>query len=137
MPTSEIGSLEPENGLGGVPAQREAGGSAVVFDRAAFLDRAMGDVEFARVLVETFLQDIPPQIEILATAASGGDGRLAERQAHRIRGASANMSGEAMRGTAAEMEAAAKAGDLVTLGRLMPELRRRFAELAAELKAKV
>ena len=137
MPTSEFGNLEPEVSPGGIPAQKEAGGSAVVFDRAAFLDRAMGDVDFARVLVGTFLQDIPPQIEILAAAASGGDGHLAMRQAHRIRGAAANMSGEALRGTAAEMEAAGKAGDLATLGGLMPELRIRFAELAAELKAKV
>ena len=70
---------------------------------------------------------------------AGDAGRAAdiERQAHTIKGASANVGGEVLRETAFEMEKAGKAGDLVALKTLLPEMQKRFARLkeAMELDA--
>ena len=86
--------------------------AAVVFDRAGMLERLMQDEDLARVVTESFLDDIPRQIEALRGYIEAWDAPGAERQAHTIKGSSANVSGEALRALAAEMEKAGQAGDL-------------------------
>ena len=49
-----------------------------------------------------------------------------EHVAHSIKGASANVGGEALREVALEMETAAKAGDMELLTSRMPELVKQF-----------
>ena len=72
----------------------------------------MNDEDLARVVTESFLDDIPRQIEALRGYLDAWDAPGAERQAHTIKGASANVGGEALRALAFEMEKAGKAGDL-------------------------
>ena len=103
--------------------------TAPVFDRAAFLARVMDDEELVREITEMFLADLPVQLESLAAAVNSGDGLLAGRQAHGIKGASANVGGEALRETAFEMEKAGRAGDLAALKTLLPQAQERFARL--------
>ncbi|MEI6126845.1 MAG: response regulator [Pseudomonadota bacterium] len=100
-----------------------------VFDRASFLGRLMGDEELAVTIEKAFLADMPVQIEKLAAAVHAGDAQQAGEQAHRIKGASANVGGEALRETAFEMEKAGKAGDIACLRIFLPELEKRFGEL--------
>ena len=108
-----------------------------VFDRAAFLERVMDDEDLVREIAELFLADLPVQLGRLAAAVDSGDCRLAGQLAHGIKGASANVGGEVLRETAFEMEKAGKAGDLVALKTLLPEMQKRFARLkeAMELDA--
>jgi PAS domain S-box-containing protein len=83
-----------------------------VFDKAGMLGRLMDDEDLARSVAEGFLTDIPRQIDTLRGFLAVGDAPGAERQAHTIKGASANVGGEALRAVATEMENAARAGDL-------------------------
>ncbi len=101
----------------------------VVFDRAAMLERLMNDEELARVVTASFLDDIPRQIEALRGYLDAWDAPGAERQAHTLKGASANVSGEALRALAFEMEKAGKAGDLSSVRARMDDLEREFARL--------
>ena len=93
-----------------------------VFDKAGMMARLMDDEDLARTVVEGFLEDIPKQIEALKGYLEAGDAARAERQAHTIKGASANVGGEALRAVAFEMEKAGKTGDLESVTARLPEL---------------
>ena len=110
------------------------GVEAVIFDREGFMKRIMGDEALAGRLMNGFLADMPVQIEKLKATIDAGDGLLAGQQAHRIKGAAANLGGVALQGVAFSMERAGKAGELETLRALLPDLRRRFAELKDALE---
>jgi HPt (histidine-containing phosphotransfer) domain-containing protein len=73
-----------------------------------------------------FLQDIPRQINALKGYLEAGDTRCAERQAHTIKGASANVGGERLREVAFEIERAAGAGDMDAARRSLPKLTKQF-----------
>lgn len=100
-----------------------------VFDRSAFLKRMMGDEDLAREIGEGFLRDIPEQIDKLAEALDAKDTGRAEFFAHRIKGAAANIAGEALSEAAARMEHAAGTGEVDALCVILPELRIQFALL--------
>jgi CheY-like chemotaxis protein/HPt (histidine-containing phosphotransfer) domain-containing protein len=102
---------------------------APVFDKAGMIARMMDDEDLARTVVGGFLGDIPRQIKALQDFLKTGDVPGAERQAHTIKGASANVGGEALRAVAFEMEKAAKAGDLESVAARLPELDNHFARL--------
>ena len=102
---------------------------SVVFDRAAMLERLMDDEELAAVVVEKFLEDIPCQIETLRRCLNGADIAGAERQAHLLKGAAANVGGEAFQALAFEMEKAGKTGDLGSIAGRMDDLDLQFRRL--------
>ena len=96
--------------------------------------RLMDDEDLARTVVEGFLDDIPQQIEALRGYLEAGDAPGAERQAHTIKGASANVGGEALRAVAFEMEKAGKEKNLDKLTMLLPKLEREFDRLRQAMK---
>jgi HPt (histidine-containing phosphotransfer) domain-containing protein len=102
---------------------------APIFDKAGMMARLMEDEDLARTVAEGFLEDIPRQIEALRGYLEAGDAPGAERQAHAIKGASANVGGEALCAAAFDMEKAAKAGDLDAAGGHMAELDAQFDRL--------
>ena len=102
---------------------------APVFDTRGMMARMMGDEVLARKIMEGFLEDIPKQIETLKTYLKAGDTTRTERQSHTIKGAAANMGGEAMRAAAHEMEKMARAGDLEAVVARLPGLEAQFARL--------
>jgi len=102
---------------------------APVFDKAGMIARMMDDEDLARTVIGGFLEDIPKQIEILKDFLEAGDVPKTERQAHSIKGASANVGGEALHEVAFEMEKAAKAGDLKSVAARLPELENQFVRL--------
>ena len=107
---------------------------APVFDRAGMMARMMDDEVLAKEVVEAFLNDIPRQIGTLQGCLEAGDAPGAERQAHTIKGASANVGGEALRAVAFEMEKAARAGDLEAANVRMAELKTQFEKLKQAMK---
>lgn len=115
--------------------QEETGKTPVVFDRRGLLDRLMGDAELAAELVGVFLEDLPRQLEALRSSLTAGDLAAAERQAHSVKGASANVGGEALRAAAFAIEKAGKAGDLEAMNALLPALQKAFEDLKTELEA--
>jgi HPt (histidine-containing phosphotransfer) domain-containing protein len=103
--------------------------AAPVFDKPGMMARLSDDEDVARMLIECFLEDIPKQILALRGYLEKGDAASAERQAHTIKGASANLGGEALRAVAFEMEKAAKAGNLEYVKSHLPELENQFTRL--------
>ncbi|MFI5378340.1 MAG: response regulator [Tepidisphaerales bacterium] len=100
-----------------------------VFDRAGMMARLMDDQELASAVTAAFLEDVPRQITALKGYLAAGDISSVHRQAHTIKGASANVSGEALRAVAVAMEDAAKAGDLSDAERHLEELETEFDRL--------
>ncbi len=100
-----------------------------VFDKAALLDRVMGDEGLVREVAEAFCSDMPSLISQLADAAAVGDGSLGARHAHTIKGAAANVGAEALRELALKMEQACKANDQETMQVLLPQLKHAFTQL--------
>lgn len=64
----------------------------------------MNDEELAEIIIAGFLSDIPLQILALKQHLQTGDIAATGRQAHRIKGASANISAEALRVAAHDIE---------------------------------
>jgi CheY-like chemotaxis protein/HPt (histidine-containing phosphotransfer) domain-containing protein len=105
-----------------------------VFDMAGMMARMMDDEDLARTVVGGFLEDLPKLIKALKGYLEAGDVPGTERQSHTIKGASANMGGEALRKVAFEMEKAAKAGDLKSVAARLPELEIQFARLKTAME---
>ena len=96
----------------------------------------MDDEDLAQIVIEGFLIDIPQQIQILKDCLECSDAEGAHRQAHTIKGAAANISGEALRRVAFEMEKYGKNGDLSAIQIHMIELEQQFEYLSKALKEK-
>ena len=107
---------------------------APVFDRPALMNRLGHDAGLMRMVLDTFLDDIPRQIALLRDFLASGDARGAERQAHTIKGASANIGAERLRALAFEMEKTAKAGNLEGVLAGLDELDEQFGRLRETLQ---
>ncbi len=94
----------------------------LILDSTGLFERMMDDGGLVKAILEGFLQDIPDQIQALKKCLATGDIPCAERQAHSIKGAAANVSGEAVRAVALEVEEAGRTGDLDAARARMGEL---------------
>jgi protein-histidine pros-kinase len=83
-----------------------------VFDQESLLERLQNDADLARLVVTTFLNDVPQQVEKLRFFIERADTQGAAYQAHLLKGAAANVGCEAFRAIASEIEQAAKVGDI-------------------------
>ncbi len=100
-----------------------------IWDRAAMLDRLMGDEELTEKILKGFIEDMPRQIDALRRYIEVGDTARAKTQAHTIKGAAANVGGERLRTVAFDLEQAGKAGDLEGMKSRLDALSACFAEL--------
>lgn len=105
-----------------------------VFDSRSLLNATCDDRDLAGQVVEVFLADIPEQFAALASALGAGDAKSAERVSHSIKGASATVGGERMRGIAFECETCGREGRLRELADLVPALKAAYAELEVVLR---
>ena len=107
------------------------------FDRAALLNRLMGDEDLARTVLEGFLEDLPRQISGLEGLLLAGDITASQNGAHTIKGAAASVGGEAVRMAAAEMEHMARDGNLKNMRGLLPELKECAAGLTRAMRESI
>jgi PAS domain S-box-containing protein len=105
-----------------------------VWDRQKLLARLMDDEDLAIAIQDSFLEDIPQQIQKLKTFLEIGDVSEIMRQAHTIKGAAANIGGERLRFVAYEMEKAAGSQDLAAVGSFMEELGVQFDRLKETMR---
>jgi PAS domain S-box-containing protein len=105
-----------------------------IWDRARMLDRLMGDEQLADQIMAEFLADMPRSIDVLSAYLAAKDVAGAVRQTHSIKGASANVGGEALYQLVSEMEIAAKAGELGSVQMRLPELEEAFNRFKEHLK---
>ena len=102
---------------------------AKIWDSTVLLERMSGDAELEKKMLESFLAFMPQQISALKTAVAAGDLETSTRQAHSIKGATANVGGEAMRAVAAGMETAGRSADLDGIKSRLTELDQAYEQL--------
>jgi CheY-like chemotaxis protein/HPt (histidine-containing phosphotransfer) domain-containing protein len=98
----------------------------IVFDRTALLDLLEGDEALLRGILSRFIGEIPEAIAELQDGLDRREFKQVACCAHGIKGAAANAGAEALRRTAAEVEAAGKVGDAAVVAALLPTLRQQF-----------
>jgi len=106
----------------------------MVFDYKSFMKRVMEDKELARTILNSFMEDVPKQIEILKKYIEENRITEAERQAHSIKGASANIGGEQVRELAFRIEKLCKEGNITEVPELIKQLDEQFKELSEKIK---
>ncbi|MFA4965215.1 MAG: PAS domain S-box protein [Thermoleophilia bacterium] len=142
---------EPAAGLAS-PAALEAGAGAPaaaaarpgveppqspVFDEGVLLNLLGGDREAAAEVTAEYRADAPRQVAALRMALAAGNAALARRQAHTLKGASANVGAEAVRAVAHAVELAAAEGELERAGALQAELALQLDRLEVALADRV
>ena len=85
--------LQPETSEGTQPLD---------FEKA--LERAMGDKDFLKMLLGGFVRELPDQIESLKVAVAGTDAVALTEQAHKLKGAAANLSAYGVSSAAKSLE---------------------------------
>ncbi len=93
-----------------------------IFDKESLMTRLSDDTDLTKMIIEGFLKDIPLQITVLKGYLDAGDATGVQRQAHTIKGASANVGGESLRNLAFEIEKSAMNEDLKTVTAQLAEL---------------
>jgi HPt (histidine-containing phosphotransfer) domain-containing protein len=101
------------------------------FDREDLIDRMMGNEDVARRVVNRFVTDMPAQLMALSKAIADTDHDKTHLLAHSIKGAASNVSGRAVTRAAAEIEAAARNGDMLRAEGVLPGLTVEFDRLNA------
>jgi PAS domain S-box-containing protein len=124
-----VATARPPATIGDAAADSGRAAEVPVFDESAFLERVMGDDEFARALLEGFLDDMPKQIQALSRFLQTGNLAGAARQAHTIKGAAATVGGEALRAVAFQLEEFLEADNPDAVAARLPELEAQSARL--------
>lgn len=110
-------------------------GNSVVDYRTA-LARLGGNEQLLSDLAAFFLEDAPGILRELSAAIAAGDGPSVERAAHSLKGLAANFGAPAAVRAAAELQDAARRGDLRQAEHLHGRLTRELEQLTAELQAR-
>jgi signal transduction histidine kinase/DNA-binding response OmpR family regulator len=105
-----------------------------VWDKPKLMDILLGDEDLAVIIQNSFLADIPQQIQKLNSFLKSGDVSNTERQAHTIKGAAANVGGERLKAVAFEMEKSARNMDLTAAAIFMKDLETEFERLKAAMQ---
>ncbi|MCK4728002.1 MAG: Hpt domain-containing protein [Desulfobacterales bacterium] len=104
-----------------------------VFDKSVLLGRLGGDEELFDEVISVFMKDAPVQLEQLRQALNDNDAERVRQQAHRIKGASANIGAQALSDLAFEIETAGKDAKLDVVLPLVGKLKEDFEKLGSVL----
>jgi HPt (histidine-containing phosphotransfer) domain-containing protein len=130
---------KPEQKIAVFDASEDASGGNqhgdVIFDRAGLMERLLNDGNLAQIVIDGYLRDIPKRVMALEAAVKDSNARVAEREAHTIKGMAANVGGEALRNFAFELEKASGVGDLPMVASGVAELKKRVESLNAAIKS--
>ena len=105
-----------------------------VFNKAALMDRLLQDEDLARDVIQGFLEDIPCQIEVMKSCLERKDKATFQRQAHSIKGASANVGGEILSDVAFAAEKAVEKEDIQLLEIQVSAIQKYFRQLRDAIK---
>jgi CheY-like chemotaxis protein len=100
-----------------------------VFDKSFLLSQLGDDTKLTQSILRDFIMDMPHQIRKLKILIENHEIDKAVRQAHKIKGTSANVGGEGLKRIAYEMEKSAKAGNTEILQELMPRIETEYSIL--------
>ena len=108
---------------------------SIVFDREGVLDRLMGGESLAAKVTTVFIGLFPGMVTELRRALDAADVPVAQRQAHSIKGAAANVGANALSALALQMEIAAKEGTLEPVRANLDALQSAFDAFLAAVHA--
>ncbi|QTA86859.1 Two component system response regulator/histidine kinase, HAMP domain-containing [Desulfonema magnum] len=99
------------------------------FERA--LEEFEDDKAFLKEVSEEFLENVRSQIEIMRQAIADGDYETLGREAHSIKGGSANLAADNLSGVALELEKIGKSGSPEGVSEAIEKLEKAFYRLEA------
>ncbi|MCK5097698.1 MAG: response regulator, partial [Desulfobacteraceae bacterium] len=108
-----------------------------VFDQEALMDRMMDDTELFEMIIVSFLEDMPKQMDVLINHINQKNSEDAGKQGHQIKGVAGNVGADVCREIASEIEIAGKTGDLDELILLVPQLEDAFDQLKKAMEKKI
>jgi HPt (histidine-containing phosphotransfer) domain-containing protein len=94
----------------------------------------MDDQPLIQRVISDFFNYMPKEMDHLRQRVEDGEPLAAGKQAHMIKGASAQLGGMAMSQVAQEMEQLGKQEELEPLTTLLPELEHRYDQLKKAVK---
>ena len=100
-----------------------------LFDYDSFLSRMMGDEDLTREILDAFLETIPTEIELLKGLINKNEITSAGLQAHKVKGAFANIGSQLLSELSAMIETAGKDKNEAKIRRLMPEFEEKYSKL--------
>ena len=89
--------------------------------------------EFLREIISIYLEDTPKRIEDLKTTLKASDVGAFTRAAHTIKGSSANVGAQVLRGIAERLEIMSRRDGLGQAGSVVAEIEAEFAKVSVEL----
>jgi signal transduction histidine kinase/CheY-like chemotaxis protein/HPt (histidine-containing phosphotransfer) domain-containing protein len=111
------------------PAAAQVSSGGTVLDRAEVLERLGDDEDLVQQVIESFLTELPQQVELLEKAVTDEDAVEALRAAHALKGASGTAGAVALRDSAYAMEVACRAEDLPQAKALLDQVRSEYGRL--------
>ena len=85
-------------------------------------------------MIRLFLEKSPERLEMVRAALADAPGDEAERGAHQLKSAAANLGAVRIQALAADVEAAAREGEVERIRELLPALESAVGEGCAELE---
>ena len=98
------------------------------------LARLMDDRNLAGKVIDGFLNEAPRQLGVLRSSLERADAQDARLQAHSLKGASATISADALRGVCFELQELCAAKELSRALALLPQAEEQFEALKIALK---
>lgn len=114
--------------------EKKKDGYPPVFDYADFLARIDGDHDLLREVIEIFLEDTPRLLSDFYTAVAQDDLVAAERAAHTLKGAAANISACRLYAVSQEAQQVVKNKHRKALDGMIGIFRDNFKQLERELR---
>jgi PAS domain S-box-containing protein len=105
-----------------------------VFNRADMLNRMLDDVEMAALTAEAYLNDLPNQASALKVAIISGDAADTASAAHRLKGATGTIGGDALHHLLDEIERAGKTQNMAVATKLFMRFDDELAALVRALQ---
>jgi PAS domain S-box-containing protein len=100
----------------------------LIFDHQGLLQQIDNNAELLEEIVATFLEDAPKRIHSLEEAISKEDAPAIRYQGHALKGTSGTMRAQTLQEAACQMELAGEKGACSEARKLLPILRRHFAD---------
>lgn len=93
----------------------------------------LGDDEFLAELIDIYLDDAPPQLELLRAAVARADAAAASSVAHRLKGSSGHIGAESLSQLCSQIERAGRQSRVDEINRMMPSVEEEFSRVQAYL----
>ena len=127
------GSVSTEKGIEkqGIPPGKKQENPPINLKKA--IERAMGDKDFLKEMLELFTISMPVQLRALKAAIEEGNAETLQREAHTLKGSAANLSADSIVAAALRLEQMGREKDLTAGEQTLGELQAELASLEAYL----